>query len=181
MFFPLSSVTHRSTVFCSRNLIYINRNSYTWARREVFGVPVKTPIYSPLHMIVSFCNNPELIHVFNVDKNGGKISEFRFLQKVLKLDFPKVYFFGSLKKSLLPINENPKIAAIFTKSNWNVLICSTCQRYMPRCFAPRRAEGPTVKGPKGRPSKGRRAVLSQSYNTNLIVVIYCTIICSNSL
>ena len=45
---------------------------------EVFGVPVKTPIHSPLHMIVSFCNNPELIHEFNVDKNGGKISKIRF-------------------------------------------------------------------------------------------------------
>ena len=63
---------------------------------EVFGVPVKTPIHYSLHSIVSFYNNPELIHEFDVDKNGGKISDFRFLEKVLKMDFPKVYFFGSL-------------------------------------------------------------------------------------
>ena len=53
------------------------------------------------------------IHVFDVDKNGGKISKIRVLKKVLKLDFPKVYFFGSLRKSLIPISQNPKIAAIF--------------------------------------------------------------------
>ena len=82
---------------------------------EVFGVPVKIPIHSPLHIIVYLYNNPELIHEFDVDKNGGKISEFRFLKKVLKSDFPKVYFFGSLIKSLLPITENPKIAAIFCR------------------------------------------------------------------
>ena len=82
---------------------------------EVFGVPVKIPIHSPLHIIVYLYNNPELIHEFDVDKNGGKISEFRFLKKVLKLDFPKVYFFGSLKKSLSPISQNLDFAAILYK------------------------------------------------------------------
>ena len=82
---------------------------------EVFGVPIKTSIHSPLHMIVSFCNNPELIHEFNVDKNGGKISEFRFLKKVLKMDFPKVYFFTSSKKTLSPISQNLDFAAILYK------------------------------------------------------------------
>ena len=31
------------------------------------------------------------------------------------MDFPKVYFFGSLRKSLLPITENPNFAAIFQR------------------------------------------------------------------
>ena len=89
--------------------------------REVFGVPEKTliycplhsPLHSPLHIVVSFCNNLELVHESNVDKNGGKISDFRFLKKVLKLDFPKVYFFDPSKISLMPIPENPNFAAIF--------------------------------------------------------------------
>jgi hypothetical protein len=32
------------------------------------------------------------------------------------MDFPKVYFFGSLRKSLSPISQNPKIAAFFCRS-----------------------------------------------------------------
>ena len=55
----------------------------------------------------------ELIYESDVDKNGGKISKIRLFKKVLKLDFPKVYFFGSLGKSLLPISQNPIFAAIF--------------------------------------------------------------------
>jgi len=70
-------------------------------------------IFLALHLLIPFSTKPELIHEFDVDKNGGKISEFRFLQKVLKLVFPKVYFFGSLRKSLLPIPQNPNFAAIF--------------------------------------------------------------------
>ena len=113
------------------------------------------------------------IHVCNVDKNGGKISEFRFLKKVLKMDVPKVYFFGSLRKSLSPINENPKIAAIFHKTNWNVLICSTCRRYMPRCFAPRRAEGPTVTRAEG--------PFSHNHTTQKhIICLFVVILCSRS-
>jgi hypothetical protein len=103
-------------------------------------------------MIVSFCNNPGSIHEFDVDKNGGKISDFRFLKKVLKMDFPKVYFFGSLRKSLLPISQNPKIAAIFGWiSNEVSFVGSFCSRVALR--APLR-EGPKVRppqGPKARP------------------------------
>ena len=89
-----------------------------------------------------------IIHVFHVDKNGGKISEFRFLKKVLKMDFPKVYFFGSLRKSLSPISQNPDFAAIFHKTNSNIFICSTCRRYIHASVL--------------RTSEGRRPVLSQS-------------------
>jgi hypothetical protein len=100
---------------------------------EVFGAPIKTlircPLLCPLHIIVYFYNNPGSIHEFNVDKNGGKISKIRFWKKVLKLVFPKVYFFGSLRKSLLPITENPKIAAIFCWISNNVLfVGSFCSR-----------------------------------------------------
>ena len=69
-----------------------------------------------LHLLIPFSYKTRIIHVFNVDKNGGKIWVFRFLQKVLKLTFPKVYFFTSSKKPLSPIIENPKIAAIFCRS-----------------------------------------------------------------
>ena len=61
-------------------------------------------------------SSSESIHVLNVDKNGGKIWKIRFLKKVLKLTFPKVYFFGSLRNSLLPISQNRYFAAIFCRS-----------------------------------------------------------------
>ena len=66
-----------------------------------------------LHVIYTFSTIHGSIHESHVDKNGGKISEIRLLKKVLKLDFPKVYFFGSLRKSLVPITENPNFAATF--------------------------------------------------------------------
>jgi hypothetical protein len=55
----------------------------------------------------------ESINECHVDKNGGKISKIRLFKKVLKLTFPKVYFFGSLGKTLVPISQNPYFAAIF--------------------------------------------------------------------
>ena len=137
-------------------------------------------VFCALHILVSFYNKSELIYVSDVDKNGGKISDFRFLQKVLKLDFPKVYFFGSLIKSLSPIIQNPKIAAIFHKTNSNVFICSPCRRYMPRCFAPRRAGGPTVTRAEGPTVKGRRPVFSQPHNTKTHHMFICSSFCSRS-
>ena len=70
---------------------------------------------SAFHLPIQKMTKPELIHEFDVDKNGGKISKIRVFKKVLKLDFPKVYFFGSSKKSLLPITENRNFAAIFCR------------------------------------------------------------------
>ena len=126
---------------------YILHTNYVVHREKERGPEgsERKKIFLDLHQPIPFSTKPELIYVFDVDKNGGKIWEFWFLKKVLKLDFPKVYFFGSLRKSLFPINENPNFAAIFHKTNWNVLICSTCRKYMPWCFAPRRDRGPTAR------------------------------------
>ena len=105
-----STKDHYKTIVCSRSR---ERSVHVGPLGSFFRAPIKTPIHSPLHMIVSFYNNPKLIHEFDVDKNGGKIWVFRFLQKVLKMDFPKVYFFDPSKISLSQIIQNQKIAAIF--------------------------------------------------------------------
>ena len=125
-----------------------------------------------LHLPISFYYKIRSIHEFDVDKNGGKISKIRFLKKVLKLDFPKVYFFGSSKKTLSPITENLNFAAIFCwifrNDPENVLFV----------VALRRTEGPTAsRSAKDRRSdlrEGRRPVLSQpfvvlSYNRLFVV------------
>ena len=70
------------------------------------------------------------------------------------MDFPKVYFFGSLKKSLLPISQNPKIAAIFC------------------CRRASRSEGPKARPPQGPKARSLTIIQYKSY---------CIILCSNSL
>jgi hypothetical protein len=132
---------------------------------EVFGAPIKTPIHYPLHFIVYFYNKTRSIYEFNVDKNGGKISEFRFLQKVLKLVFPKVYFFGCSKKPLLPISQNPKIAAIFCRISNKVLFVVASRFAKDR----RSDRSAPPQGPKA------RSLTIIQYKS------YCIILCSNSL
>ena len=149
------------TICSSYFVVDREKDSFTWARRAHgrFLAFRKTL----LHFIVSFYNNPGSIHVFDVDKNGGKIWVFWFLKKVLKMDFPKVYFFGSLRKSLLPIIENPYFAAIFGSPGKCIFVgisnCIFCSRVALR------------EGPKARPPQGPKA-RSLTINLQCYLIIY---------
>ena len=79
------------------------------------------------------------------------------------MDFPKVYFFGSLKISLMRIPENPNFAAIFVGYPEMYFLSS---RRASRS-APRRAEGPTV--PKDRRSFLSQSFVMLSYNRSFVV------------
>ena len=76
------------------------------------------------------------------------------------MDFPKVYFFGSLRNSLLPISQNRNFAAIFcwisNNDPENVLFVVASLRS----------------------AKGRRPVLSQSFVVLHYHISFVVVICS---
>ena len=104
---------------------------------------------------------------------AAKFRIFEFWKRFWNWIFQKCTFLGlskypwcrSLKIDILP--------SFCTKSNDEVLICSTCRRYMPRCFAPRRAEGPTA-------TKDRRPVLSQSFYKRSLTIYSFVVLSCNS-
>ena len=86
---------------------------------------------------------------------AAKFEIFEFWKRFWNWLFQKCTFSGlseilfcrSLKIQILPPFFTKSILTYPILTYW---FCSTCRRYMPRCFAPRRAEGPTVRGPKAR-------------------------------
>ena len=66
----LSSILLQINLLMVWFVVYVERGPEGSERKKKFLA---------LHLLIPFSTKPELIHVFNVDKNGGKISEFRFL------------------------------------------------------------------------------------------------------
>jgi hypothetical protein len=58
-------------------------------------------------------------------------------------------------------------------SNSNVLICSTCWRYMPRCFAPLRPEGPTVRARRADRQRAEAPTITNNPHPSSLNLSFC--------